>query len=177
MITIDKLKEFEGYRGNYDKFYNEKIKTQTNINARGEWAFIVNMIKSLKEIRAGVATKSWTVHINNLLKEHFENESTREYLEEVSKVLWPIDYEFMYDKKSSYDKLDSQDPGIVDIYYNTYKEKFIQYERYEGVAELERLLFEQKSYSAAQVFVMDVCSQENIKRRKDVDEAFGGFWW
>jgi hypothetical protein len=55
MITIEKLKEFEAYKGFYDGFYTEKVATHTNINNGEDWSLIADLLQNFKFIVTGMA--------------------------------------------------------------------------------------------------------------------------
>ena len=57
MITMEKLKEFEAYKGFYDGFYTQRVQTHININNDEDWSLIADLLQNFKFINTGMAGK------------------------------------------------------------------------------------------------------------------------
>jgi hypothetical protein len=86
MITVEKLKVYEKYRGDDDRF-TRASKKELAILSEDEFYTIRRLISDLKLIGNGVAAASYEaqvfVQINNLV----DNDQTKEYLLRLSKTL------------------------------------------------------------------------------------------
>jgi hypothetical protein len=80
MITIDKVKEYEAYRGYYDGYYLQKVQTGENLMFDGEWALLNNFILDLQLVLKGLAAKQFADRLYINLNENCDSEETIEYL-------------------------------------------------------------------------------------------------
>ena len=80
MITIEKLKEFEAYKGFFDGFYREKVQTHTNINNSEDWSVIADLLQNFKFINTGMAGKELTDKTYSKLELHSDDPEVTNYL-------------------------------------------------------------------------------------------------
>jgi hypothetical protein len=80
MITMEKLKEFEAYKGFYDGFYTEKVQTHTNINNGEDWSLIADLLQNFKFIVTGMAAKELTEKTYSILEQHTDDPEVVEYM-------------------------------------------------------------------------------------------------
>jgi len=80
MITMEKLKEFEAYKGFYDGFYTEKVQTHTNINNGEDWSLIADLLQNFKFINTGMAGKELMEKTYAKLEQHADDPEIGEYL-------------------------------------------------------------------------------------------------
>jgi hypothetical protein len=79
MISIEKLKEFEMYKGYYDGFYWKKIKNNTKINSGQDWIIIENLVQDFKIIFDGLAADDFARKKEVELKQNFDSIETIQY--------------------------------------------------------------------------------------------------
>lgn len=80
MITIEKLKEFEAYKGFYEGFFTEKVQTHTNINNTEDWSLIADLLQNFKFINTGMAGKELTEKTYSKLEQHSDDPQVVEYI-------------------------------------------------------------------------------------------------
>ena len=73
--------------------------------------------------------------------------------------------------------LSKEDKEIIDAFFNAVKEKFLEKELYVELKEVEKLLFEDKNYRMADLFVHDTTKRENIVIDEAVLKNFVTWWW
>lgn len=79
MITLEKLKEFEHYKGYYDGFYMQKVKRAINLNSDDDWNLIDNLIQDIYLIKKNIASKEYEARIMNTLIKVSDSEETVHY--------------------------------------------------------------------------------------------------
>ncbi len=80
MITMEKLKEFEAYKGFYDGFYTQRVQTHTNINNDEDWSLIADLLQNFKFINTGMAGKELTDKTYSKLEQCTEDPDVIDYL-------------------------------------------------------------------------------------------------
>ena len=85
MITIEKLKEFEAYKGFYDGFYTGKVQTHTNINNGEDWSLIADLLQNFKFIVTGMAGQDLIEKTYSKLGQHADDPQIGEYLKALAK--------------------------------------------------------------------------------------------
>ena len=85
MITIEKLKEFEAYKGFYDGFYTEKVLTHSNINNGEDWSLIADLLQNFKFIVTGMAGQDLIEKTYSKLGQHADDPEIGEYLKALAK--------------------------------------------------------------------------------------------
>jgi hypothetical protein len=79
MITIEKLVEYESYRGYYDGFYIQKVKNKINLTSDEEWYLIENLIQDIRLVKRNLASSSFAETLEIKLKSVCENIETVEF--------------------------------------------------------------------------------------------------
>jgi len=86
MITTEKLKIYEKYGGNDDRFARASTKVLAILNER-EFYTIQRLISDLKLISNGVAAASYEAQVFEQINNLVDNEQTKEYLVKLSQTL------------------------------------------------------------------------------------------
>jgi hypothetical protein len=76
MITLEKLLEYEEYRGYYDGFYLQKVKNGLNKTSDDEWGIIESLIQDIKLVIKGLASVDYANKLVIKLKERCDNDET-----------------------------------------------------------------------------------------------------
>ena len=88
MITIDKLKEYEEYRGYYDGFYIQKVKKNENLTSDEEWIVIESLVNDCHLQNNGVSSEEYSNNLEFKLIELCLDRKTIEYLKNISRNNW-----------------------------------------------------------------------------------------
>lgn len=88
IITIEKLKEYEAFRGYYDGFYLQKVKSGENSTSNEEWNLISELAQDIRMVHKKLAAESFVEILNNRLKENCEDDETIELLKDIAVKGW-----------------------------------------------------------------------------------------
>jgi hypothetical protein len=88
MITLEKLKEYEEFRGFYDGFYIQKIKRGKNITTGDEWNLITSLAQDIRFEQKKLASETFIKALNNKLGQICDNYETIEYLRGIAAKGW-----------------------------------------------------------------------------------------
>lgn len=80
MINIEKLKEYEEYRGYSDGFYLQKVKSGSNLTAEDEWYQINGFIQDLKIIQKNLASPEFVKQTHEKLLDSCDDQDTINYI-------------------------------------------------------------------------------------------------
>ncbi|MGN6435576.1 MAG: hypothetical protein ACTHMM_03545 [Agriterribacter sp.] len=86
MITIEKLKLFEKYRGDDDRF-TRASKKESAILSDDEFYTIRRLISDLKMITSGVTAASYEAQVYEQINSLVDSDHTKEYLIKLSTVI------------------------------------------------------------------------------------------
>ncbi len=84
MINIEKVKEFEEYRGFYDGFYIQKVKNKTNLTSDDEWHLMGQLLQDLQLLKKGLLSKEYSECLENSLKNNFANQESIDYFQDLA---------------------------------------------------------------------------------------------
>ncbi len=79
MISIDKLKVFEKYRGDIDGVVRTRDKIGLEMSSSGEWATIDDVAQRWIKVKNGVASETFKSEAQKILDDKFEKAAS-EYL-------------------------------------------------------------------------------------------------
>ena len=88
MITIEKLKEYEEYRGYYDGFYIQKVKNNTNITSDEEWHLLDELLQDLKLSKKGLVSKEFSERLEQRLVDTLDSQESIDYIQKLVNEEW-----------------------------------------------------------------------------------------
>lgn len=88
MITLEKLKEYERFRGYYDGFYMQKVRIGTDVTTSEEWHLIGSLIQDVKLVDNKLASKDFELRLNKALEENCNGSEVVDYLKELATRNW-----------------------------------------------------------------------------------------